>query len=223
MNKKSNRLKAITIGVIIGILMVVVENIFDIPRDVMRKAYLILGGLAIVISVGVNVLWQKRFQKKIKALMPILYEDNNPDLFIEENEKLLATVKSPYNKAFLLLNISVGYSDKKDYQKAKDTLLQIPENGIKGINGVIYYIDLVYYNFKLMNMDEVISIMDKHQKEFKAFENHKIIGKHIRLNQVFYLKAKNQFEEADKLLSILEKENTDKRFLGDLEELKKGN
>lgn len=222
MNRKNTRIKAIILGVVIGIFMVVVENVFNIPRDVMRKAYFILGAVAIVGSVAINILWQKNFQKKVQALMPILYEENNPDLFIEENKKLLENMRSPYNKAFLLLNISVGYSDKRDYQKAKEILLQIPENAIRGLNGIIYYIDLVYYNFKLMNMDEVIAIMDKHEKEFKAFENHKTIGKHIKLNQIFYLRAKNELEEADKLISILEKESTDKRLLGDLEELKKG-
>lgn len=221
MNKKSNLFKALSLGVALGLVIVAAENIFKIPHEVIRKGYLIAAPLIIILSMGVNVIWQTRFQNKIKALMPILVEQENPDLFIDENEKLLKTIKHPYNKALLLINISAGYSDKKEYEKAREALLSIPEKGIRGINGVIYYVDLVHYNFKLMNTAEAIVLMDKHKKEFEAFENHKIIGKHIKMNKVLYLRAKEQFEEADLLLKQLEEEETDKRFLKDLEELKK--
>lgn len=220
MQKKiKKRVKMIGLGFLIGILLIIIQKSLNLPNDLFMKSYIIIAPIIIILALVINITWQIRFQKKIKNLLIILEEENDPDRFIYENNVLLKRVKHPYNIAIISINISAGYSAKKDYIKAKEVLLGIPFKGLKGANKVVYYINLAYYDFKLGEYEEAINVMDEHKNEFKLFEKNPILGKHIKLNTVFYLQAKSENEKAEILLEELKKEITDKRFMRELEEL----
>lgn len=176
--------------------------------------------LAIAITLFVTWLSQKNFQKKLNALQTILTEKNDPDLFIEENTKLLEKTKSPYNQSLIYINISAGHAVKKSYRKAKEALNKIQVKGLKGINRLVYYSNLAYYHFKLAELKEGIKIVEDNKKDFDLFQNHSMLGKHIKLNQVYYLKATKQTDMAKELLEKLKTEYKDEKYLKELSEVK---
>ena len=47
-----------------------------------------------------------------------------------------------------------------------------------------------------------------------------LLGKHIKLNQVYYLKAKKELDSARELLEKLKTEYTDEKYLQELSEVK---
>ncbi len=176
--------------------------------------------LGILIALIVSYLFQKNFQRKLNSLQSILIDKNDPDLFIEENTKLLDKTKSPYNQSLIYINISAGHAVKKSYRKSKEALNKIPVKGLKGINRLVYYSNLAYYHFKLAEVKEAIKIVEDNKKDFDLYQNHSLLGRHIKLNQVYYLKATKETEKAKELLEKLKTEYTDEKFLKELSEVK---
>ena len=176
--------------------------------------------LAIFLILFINWLSQKSFQKKLNSLQAILITENNPDKYIEENTKLLETTKNLYNKSLIYINISAGHAVKKSYRKSKEALKNIPEKGLRGINRVVYFSNLAYYHFKLAETKEAIKIVEDNKKEFDLYQNHSLLGKHIKLNQVYYLKSKKDIDSARELLEKLKNEYTDEKYLQELSQVK---
>lgn len=219
MKSSFRRFKFVGLGFVLGIVVLILQIIFEIPDAAVRKGFFIGAPIVIIGAMIINIVWQINFQKKARKLFDLLKKDNKPDLFIKENEKLLNQVRSPYNIAFISINLSVGYAEMKDYEKALEVLEQVPLKGLKGINKIVYYVNQAYYYFMLGDQDSALNIIDTYQSAFREFEEHQSLGKHIKLNQVFYLSAKDQIEEAEALLASLKKTETDKGFLKTLEEI----
>lgn len=219
MKSSFRRFKFVGLGFVLGIVVLILQIIFEISDAAVRKGFFIGAPIIIIGAMIINIVWQVNFQKKASKLLKLLDTADKYEAFITENEKLLERVKSPYNVAFIAINLSVGYAKMKDFEKALAVLEQIPSKGLKGTNKVIYYINKAYYYFMLEEQETAVGIMEENAKLFDDFVKNPNLGKHIKLNQVFYLSAKDQLEEAEKLLESLKKTETDPYFLKSLEDV----
>ena len=206
-------------GVGVGLLLCAIQFAFEIPEKLIWHYYLRLAPLAILLCLIVNIIWQVLFFRRIRALNRTFLQDGAVDFYIEENRKLLARVRHPYNRSLLLVNLAVGYSDRKEFHQALETLRGVSERHLKGKNRVVYFNNLAYFYFRLGQADNAIAILDAHEDEFRAFENDAFLGKHIALNRVYRLLAAGGKVEAKEILDRLQQESTDKRLQTDLADL----
>lgn len=206
-------------GVIFGGILLILEQGFQIPKKVISRYYIILSGIIIIGAVFIDILWQRRFIEKLKGLERILREEKNPDKFIEENKKLLQTVKANYNKALIYINLSAGYCDKGDYETAKEILISTPLKGLKGINEIIYYLNLTYIYFRLGENRKALEILERHNKDFSKLEKHPKLGGHIAVVKILESLIQNNVSQAEALLSTSKEKWKDERLLEDWEYL----
>ena len=220
-NRNKTLLFILLTGVVLGLLLFELQLLLDIPQDKILYYYLRLAPAVILLCIGINVLWQIFFQRNVNALGKKYMQTGDSDSFIEENRKLLARVHHPYNRSLLLINLSVGYSDKAEYAKAEEMLQNISVRHLKGKNRIIYFNNLAYFYFRLGKTEEAAALLDAHADDFRKFENDPLLGKHIAVNRVLRLLAEGGKTEAKEILTLLQKDNTDKRLQSELDSLQR--
>ncbi len=193
------------IGIPLGLFLVAVQEIFHIPEEIMMKNYIVFSGIAILLAVTVNGIWQFRFQRKLKTMQEMLNQEGMLDLFIEQTNEMLKKMKSNLNRNQLLINLSVGYCEKGEYKTAKEMLQRIEKKSLSGIIKVIYYHDLAYYCFMLNETAEAVCIMEEHRKEFEKWKHNKYLGPNLLINEIYLYLSKNQKSRAEELAMQLEK------------------
>ncbi len=219
--KIMKKLRVIIWGVGFGVLVLTLRRLLHIPDHQFLSFYLIASVVFILCALTVNIIWQISFQKKLAGLSRILYQQKDPDRFIAENEKLLQTVKSEFNKGLILINISAGYSEKEDYRRAKDILLQVSEKHIKGFYKVIYNHNLCYFYFMLGENTSGLAVFNANRNVFMKFENHPTLGGSIAVNRIYCHIAAGETEQAKLLYGQAKSKYTDPRFDKDWAKLDK--
>jgi hypothetical protein len=212
---------SILLGIGFGILLLILRRLLQIPSNKFPSFYLVASLIFIFCTFTVNLVWQISFFKKLSGLTAILYQEKDPDRFIAENEKLLQTVKSELNKNLISMNISTGYSEKGDYRRGKEILLQIPEKQMRGIHKVIYNHNLCYYHFILGESTSGMAVFNANRDLFAKFENHPALGGSITVNRIYYHIAAGERDQAKQLLDQAKTKYTDSRLEKDLADLDK--
>ncbi|MBE6034180.1 hypothetical protein [Aminipila sp.] len=200
------------LGIPMGILLAVIKNFLNIDDETFWNVYIIVGGIVIVGAVGINVLYQIRFVKRIKNMVNQAKEQNDFDGFNDEIEKLLKKYKARYNQLYLKFNLCYGLSKKKEYEKGLEVLKSIDYRSVKGMNKIIYHLDLAYFEFYLGNYEEAVRIIEENNKEFMKFKNNLHIGKNIAANTIYYHIAKKDYQKSQDLLREAEIKWTDKEM-----------
>ena len=158
-----------------------------------------LGAIAIV-SVVIDMLWLQAFNRQLKSLQPILFEEHDPDRYIQEISELLEGKKSPHLRGALLINLSAAYCEKKEYDTAKTLLLQINPKKITGINKLIFWANLAYIHFQLDEDEQACAILTQQQKEFIKFAEHPHLGGLIAILSIFRKLSEGDKSEANAIL-----------------------
>ena len=73
--------KIIMAGLCLGLPLLFVKIVFQIPDDVFWKYYLICGGIAVVGTTAFNILYNRRYLKKMQAAAHLL-ESNRAEEYI---------------------------------------------------------------------------------------------------------------------------------------------
>ena len=73
--------KIIMAGLCLGLPLLFVKIVFHIPDDVFWKYYLICGGIAVVGTTAFNILYNRRYLKKMQAAAHLL-ESNRAEEYI---------------------------------------------------------------------------------------------------------------------------------------------
>ncbi|MFA9464678.1 MAG: hypothetical protein ACERKN_10360 [Velocimicrobium sp.] len=207
----------ILLGLLFGGFLLLLRFVFKLSEGEVWSYYIIGSIIILVGAMGINIAWQKNLMKKVKCLEKILKDEQNPDKFIEENEKLLQTLKSSYNRAMIKINLSVGYCEKGEYETAKDILLSIPSKSLKGIHGVIYFVNLAYVYFRIEENQKALNILELHNKDFLCFKTNSSLGGSIAILRIFQYIVTNQPLEAQNLLTVEKEKWADHHFLEDWE------
>ncbi|NBI66857.1 hypothetical protein D1646_08515 [Pseudoflavonifractor sp. 60] len=123
--------KIIAIGVCIGLVSVVLQKALHIDRDVFLRWYWVTAAAVVLGAVLVNVVYNVFYQKKMQRLVPLL-EAQKPREYIAGVEQLLKTAKGQNLRNILMMNLSAGYIDLKEFDKAIELLEGLSDRGLVG-------------------------------------------------------------------------------------------
>lgn len=163
----------------------------------------------------INRLWYLEFRRTVRALLPILTEEKDPDRYIAENEKLLAGKKSEQIKGILRMNLCAAYCEKGDYSKAKEQLSALHPQKLYGVERVAYLADLAYVCFYLDETEEALDVMQKNKKGLTDFAQSPHLGGLIAVLRIFELLAHGNAEEVKDALEKAKKRWPDSRHEND--------
>ena len=78
--------------------------------------------------------------------------------------------------AILNLNICDAYCRKGDYEKAKESLMNIKKSKIYGGLKILYLIDLAFVYFSLNENENAINILNTNRKNIEKWKENEHLG-----------------------------------------------
>lgn len=211
-------LKMIAIGVTIGILLVIVQIAFNIPREIFLHYYKICGVAVILGVVFFNLFYNLSYQKKMKEAVKFL-EAGNEKEYIEEVEALLSTAKGRNLKNFLKVNLSAGYCDLNEYEKAIGLLESLMDEKMYGVLKMVQRLNLCVCYFYSNKGKKAMDLYESSQKEFAPFLKAKLYGGNIAVLSIFAAIEKGDLANAGNLLKSAREEWDNSRLQDDYQYL----
>lgn len=147
----------IIIGGIIGLIMA----IYDIPLSIDNIVSIFL--LASVFFFIVYTFFILYIRYKIKLFL------SNKAINLDKLETIISNFPSNQLKCYFIIDLSVGYSIKKDFQKALELLDRLDINKQNKKTKVLYYNNKAYFLYKLGKKEEAKEIIEKNKELFDRY------------------------------------------------------
>lgn len=183
----------------LGLLLGILKSMFSIPDEIFWKIYCTFGGFVIVGCVLFNYCYHRHYANKMKEACKIL-EEKGPDAYIEFINGLLQKAKGKHLKAFFTVNLSVGYTDKKDYKKALELLESVSSSPMRGELKMVYKLNLCCNYYYDNQGEKARSIYEESLKIFSPFRETPIYGGNIAVIDMFMELENKNYDLAEGLL-----------------------
>ncbi len=205
-------------GIILAIALLGVQELFNIDRDTFLSYYLYI---ALALVVGWTIFKRVHFNKHVKKMkhLQIILEQGDTDTFISEMEEALLTIKGKYLITVYKLNLSTGYCDAKQYEKAKDLLEGMPIKSLSGTALDIYLLNLCAVYFYLNDTEKAMDIYNSNTKMFKRLGGASMYSGNVAVIGVFALIEQGYIEEAQQTLASAKEININPRLYDDFKYL----
>ncbi len=187
------------LGLIIGILLLIVQQVFQIPKDVFMHYYWILGAVVVVGAVLFNLFYVRNYQKKMKAAAALL-DSGKTDEYIKVVGALRRNAKGRYLKNLFIVNLSAGYCDLKEYGKAIELLESLSDERLYGILKLVHRLNLCGSYFYNHQPEKAMAMYMSSQKEYGPYRESKMYGGYIAVLDVFAAIEIGELSRAKELL-----------------------
>ncbi len=193
-----------TVVLILVSLIAILIIMFSSPA-----AYRIpFAGALFLVSVFVAIftfIRNGKENKKIEALLEILYKECNAEKFIAESEALISKTKTKRFLTSLRLNLALGYEAIEKPAKAIVVTKKANIKATDKISWAIYYNNLAMFYAELDDSDNAansLKIAEKYMKKAKKYlpeENFLLTKGMVAFSEGEYKTAKSMFDDAKKI------------------------
>lgn len=192
--------KVILFGVCLGLVLVLIQNSFQIPEDVFMQGYWI-GAIVVVLgALVINIFYNLYYTAKMKKLLPLLF-GGEPRGYIEGMEALLKTAKGKTLRNTLELNLAAGYMEEKDYGTAISLLEAVEPRQLRVDSArVVRAINLCESYFLAGQREKAQTLYDSSRRLFAKFRAGKLYGGSIAIVDVLSAISQGEFDQAKALL-----------------------
>lgn len=206
--------KIMIVGVCLGLVLLLVKIAFQIPENVFWWFYVVLSGITIVGISAFNVAYNLYYQKKMKTALQLL-KAGQVESYIAEVESMRSRAKGRFANNMLTINLSAGYCNLKQYDKAAELLERLSDVKLPGVYRLIHRINLCNCYFYRKQADRVISLYESSGEIFAPYRNNKLYGGHIALMDIFAAVSRKDAARAAELLQTARSTWDDSQFLED--------
>lgn len=162
-------------GVALGIALGFITSVLDIDKDVFLKYYIVV---AILIVVGVflyNLLYIRKHNQEMNQAINLLNEGKTEE-YMDRVSELERKVKGKALKNLMRLNLTAGYCDLKEYDKALEILENLRKEKLKGDVELVWRLNTCLCYFYTGRTKEAMQLYN----ESKAFfSSSKKKGPHV--------------------------------------------
>ena len=201
-------------GLCWGLLLLLVKKIFQIPNNAFCLYCLILAGIAIVGPRAFYIFNNCRFLKKMKGAQQ-LWKANRVEEYIAEVESLRRRTKGRYANRMLAINLSAGYSQLKQYDKAVELLESVSNAKLPGDLKLVHRLNLCLCYFYQKQTDRAMALYESSQRIFAPYRNKKPYGGNIAVLDIYAAISIKDYTRAAQLLQTARNTWDDSRFLED--------
>lgn len=197
-------LRVIGAGVCLGAALGIVRAVFQIDDGVFWRWFLGLAAAVIIGAALFNILYSLRYQRKMDAAVRLLEEGRTAE-YIDAVEALRRTAKGKYIKNYLTLNLSAGYCDLKQFDKATDILEGLSGERLPGVVRMVQRLNLCVCYFYTGQNARAMELYRAGRKEFAAYRKTAVYGGSLAVLDMFAAIAENRPEDARTLLRTARK------------------
>ncbi|MGI6509806.1 MAG: hypothetical protein ACOX1L_04410 [Erysipelotrichaceae bacterium] len=200
---KKRILKIIAASVILGLVMVAVQNGFKIESELFLSYYWKFSIVFLLMILVINIIYIMIYSKKIQKALALLNEDKI-EQYIAEMERILQKIKGRDFINLVKINLTAGYLKNREYQKSLDVLNSIEEKQIKNeILKLVYLINKAVSYFRLENYDKFKEIYNSQKAIFEKYRDNEDYGEPIGQLEVLSAVIEERTETAKQLLDKL--------------------
>lgn len=182
-----------------GILLAMVRQVFSIDRNVFLLGYWIAGAAVLVLLAAVGRLYYGKYQRGMVEAAK-LREEGKTEEYIAQVEKLLESAKGQQLRNQLRLNLTAGYCDLKQYDRAAAILEELAGEKLKGVVRTVHRLNLCCCYFYMGEWEKAMEWYGKSQGEFASFRNTAEYGGNVAVLDIFAEIARGQKERAGEML-----------------------
>lgn len=192
--------KVFLFGVCLGLVLVLIQNSFQIPEDVFMRGYWI-GAIVVVLgALIINISYNLYYTAKMKKLLPLLF-GGEPRGYIEGMEALRKSAKGKTLRGTLELNLAAGYMEEKDYETAISLLEAVEPRQLRVDSArVVRAINLCESYFLAGHTEKAQTLYDSSRPLFAKFRTGKLYGGNIAIVDVLEEISRGEFHQAKILL-----------------------
>lgn len=192
--------KVFLFGVCLGLVLVLIQNSFQIPEDVFMKGYWIAAIVVVLGALIINISYNLYYTAKMKKLLPLLF-GGEPRGYIEGMEALIKTAKGKTLRSTLELNLAAGYMEEKDYGTAISLLEAVELRQLRVDSArVVRAINLCESYFLAGQTEKAQTLYDSSRPLFAKFRTGKLYGGNIAIVDVLEEISRGEFHQAKILL-----------------------
>ncbi|MDO5026904.1 MAG: hypothetical protein Q4E50_03625 [Tissierellia bacterium] len=218
MKKKTKIL--ISVGVVLGLGIFLIKEAFQIEDEILFSYYWKIGLGFLISVIVINSLYLLYYLNKAKKLLD-LYNKKDFRNFIDEHEKIIKKVKSRILKDQFSVNLSAGYIENGELEKARDLLEDMDFNCIKDEKiSLVYAINLCVVYFELQDYKRFKEYYDGHQDLFKKFKDDKNYKKNIYELEIMYtIVVDRTYKKAEEMIEEAKQKWSDQKSQKDFNDL----
>lgn len=192
--------KVFLFGVCLGLVLVLIQNSFQIPEDVFMQGYWIAAIVVVLGALIINISYNLYYTAKMKKLLPLLF-GGEPRGYIEGMEALIKTAKGKTLRSTLELNLAAGYMEEKDYGTAISLLEAVDPRQLRGDSArMVRAINLCESYFLSGQTEKAQTLYDSSRPLFAKFRTGKAYGGNIAIVDVLEEISRGEFLQAKILL-----------------------
>ncbi len=208
-------MKIMGIGFVCGIILLVIQKVFSIPEDTFLKGYYTVGIFVIVSVVLFNIFYNLSYNKKVQKAITLL-KNGRPEEYIEQMEIIKQKAKGSTLRRMLDINLSAGYYDLKQYDKAIALLEPLYQVKLRGVMQIVWLLNLCLSYFHVQQNEKAMELYYQSKNKFDKFKSRGKYTENIMLLEIFVALEKREFSLADELIEALEKQATDEEIKEEL-------
>lgn len=192
--------KVVLFGVCLGLVLVLIQNSFQIPEDVFMQGYWIAAIVVVLGALVINISYNLYYTAKMKKLLPLLY-GGEPRGYIEGMDALRKSAKGKTLRSTLELNLAAGYMEEKDYRTAISLLEAVDPRQLRVDSArVVRAINLCESYFLAGQTEKAQTLYDSSRPLFAKFRTGKAYGGNIAIVDVLEEISRGEFDQAKILL-----------------------
>ncbi|MDE7262130.1 MAG: hypothetical protein K2N78_08770 [Oscillospiraceae bacterium] len=217
-------LKVFAAAVCFGIVLAVLKEKLDIDSALFWQWYLAAAAVIIVGATVFNILYARRYGKKMQELVPLL-ENGQPAAYLAGLEELVETVKTRGLRDMLRLNLSAGYCELDRYEEAITVLESLKFRGSR-VPETVRRINLCVCLFHTGRISEAMELYRESEKWFTPCRGKDPYGGNIAVLDIHTAMAEGRYGEARAMLDHAGKAWDTPRlrkYYGQLEQLMRDN
>lgn len=211
----------IGLGLALGVILLVLQNVLKIDPSTLMDYYLKFGVVLILLILIVNTVYFVIMSSKIKKKL-VLYHEGKYGEFNSAMEEILKKAKGENLKNIIRINLSAGYIESKEYDKAKETLENIKPLKLRDERvRLVYYINLCVCNFKLENYEKFKELYEINKNLFKKYKDEEGYSESLAQLEITNYIVEEEFDKARELLEVTREKYKDTKYKDDYNELEK--
>ena len=192
--------KVVLFGVCLGLVLVLIQNSFQIPEDVFMQGYWIAAIVVVLGALVINISYNLYYMGRVKKLLTLLYAGDSRG-YIEGMEALRKSAKGKTLRSTLELNLAAGYMEEKDYGTAISLLEAVDPRQLRVDSArVVRAINLCESYFLAGQTEKAQTLYDSSRPLFTKFRTGKAYGGNIAIVDVLEEISRGEFDQAKILL-----------------------
>lgn len=190
----------IGVGFCIGVILVIMKNIFHVEDDIFWRWYFAIAAVVIIGAVVFNLCYNYFYLKKARKLMEQLWKDK-PLEYVEKMKELRKTAKGKGLKFMLDLNLAFGYIAANQFHEAIAILEPLSQKKPRSSQfRMIQCLELSLSYFKVEQYENALKVYKENTQLFAKYRGHKIYGAQIALLDILAALIEQQYQKAEELL-----------------------